>query len=163
MSQAGARLRARRIYRHKLRWLFIFMGALCFVGAMFNLVLGLANAEILYVIVGLLQLPLVGFMFLLARVLRIETSSEGLVYHNMGFYTVRAVWADVERVRGVPLRMMGEVECVVLSRSTVSGWTGLAWALPKRECILTIPLGEEWSSVADLRGDIRHHAPHAIH
>ena len=69
MSQAGARLRARRIYRHKLRWLFIFMGALCFVGAMFNLVLGLANAEILYVIVGLLQLPLVGFMFLLARVL----------------------------------------------------------------------------------------------
>lgn len=160
----GARPREKRIYRHRFHWLFVLSGLLCAVAAAVSVVPGLAEGDVLRVVVGLLQLPTVIVMFLLSRALRVETSPEGLAYHNMGFYTVRAGWEDVDRVAWVPFRGMGRVECILLRRSRVRGWTGLVWAIPRAERGLTIPLGKNWSNWSDtdeLRSDVLRHAPHA--
>ena len=161
----GPGLRGRRVYRHRFRWLFLISGPLLAFGAVVGLVSGLAEGDVSRLVVGLLQLPGAVGMFLLARALRVETSPEGLAYHNMGFYTVRAGWEDVERVARVPFRGMGRVECILLRRSTVRGWTGLAWAVPNGERGLTIPLGSGWSSWSDadeLKRDVLRYAPHAV-
>lgn len=161
--QPEAQSRRRRIYRPKFRWLLILIGILSVVSVGFNLALSIADYTVFNAVSILLPLLTAVFMFLLAQTLRTETSSESLAYHNMGFYTIRASWADVDRVSSISMRLMGEIECIVLSRSTVRGWTGLAWALPKPDRSLTIPLGRSWSNEEDLRDDIHCHAPQAAH
>jgi hypothetical protein len=162
----GPRPDERRVYRHRFGWFFILAGSLCAFSAAASVVPGLAQGDVFRLAMGLLQLPAVIAMLVLARVLRIETSPEGLAYHNSGFYTVRAGWDDVDRVARVPFRGgSGRVECILLRRSSVRGWTGLAWALPKAERGLTIPLGKArstWSGADELKRDILRHAPHAV-
>lgn len=160
----GPRPDDRRVYRLRFRWLCVLRGPLCALAAAYNLAFGLANDNLFNVLFGLVLLPNVIFAFLLGWVLRIEASSEGLTYYNMGFYTVHAGWDDVVRVARVAFTGMGRVECVILRRSTVRGWTGPAWALPKAERGLTVPLGKAWSSWShgdDLKREILRHAPHA--
>ena len=161
----GSWPREKRVYRHSFRWLSILLGSLCALAAAYSVAFGLANGNPTNVVFGLTQLPMVVLAFLLGWVLRVETSPEGLAYHNMGFYTVRAGWEDVDRITGVPFRGMGRVECILLRRSTVRGWTGPAWAVPKADRGLTIPLGKSWSSwssVDDLRREVLRNAPRAV-
>ncbi len=156
-----ARSQGNRVYRPRAHWLLLFAGLLGALGGCANLAFGLATANALNVVSALLVLPGAALMLLQARLLSIEIRPDGLAYRNMGFYTVYASWEDVERVAEVPLRFMGEVECILLRRSTVRGWTGAAWALPKNERGLTIPLGKNrsfWSYADDLRRDISYHA-----
>ena len=89
------------------------------------------NDNLINVVLGLTQMPMVVLASLLGRVLRVGTSHKGLAYHNTGFYTVRAGWENVDRVTSIPLRGMGRVECILLHRSTVRGWPGPAWAVPR--------------------------------
>lgn len=154
----------RRVYRFRFRWLCVLAGPLGALAAAYNLAFGLANDNLYNVLSGLVLLPNVIFAFLLGWVLRIEISSEGLAYHNMGFYTVHAGWDDVDRVARVAFGGVRRVECVILRRSTVRGWTGPAWALPKAERGLTIPLGKAWSSWShgdELKREILRRAPRA--
>ena len=163
-SSPGSQYRERRVHRHRLNWVFVLVGSLCALSAAYGLAYGFANGNASNMLLGLLVLPSAVPYLLLARVLRVETSPEGLAYYNMGIYTVRAGWEDVERVARVPFRGMGEVECIILRRSSVDGWTGLAWALPEERRPLTIPLGKWrsfWAGGDELRREVLSRAPHA--
>ena len=155
----------RRVYRMKFYWFYILFGVFVFFYASATFGQGLIEGDALLLLSGLLMLP-GGVLFpLIGWVLRIETTPEGLTYHNMGFYTLHAGWSDVDRVGRVPTRMMGRVECVLLRQSSVRGWTLGAWMVPRSIRETTIPLGKSrwnWSNADELRRDIQRYAPHAI-
>lgn len=159
-----ARPQERRVYRLGGGWVFVLIGALCALGAAYSLAFGFAYGNASNVFSGLLVLPSAVACFVLGRVSRVETTPEGLAYHNSGFYTVRAGWEDVEEVARVPFRGVGEVECVVLRRSEVRGWTWVAGAVRRDLRPLTIPLGKgrvTWSDADGLRREVFGRAPHA--
>ncbi|WP_047864793.1 hypothetical protein [Rubrobacter aplysinae] len=160
-----ARGSERHVYRMRFYWLYILFGVFLFFYASAIFGQGLTEGDALLLLSGLLMLPAGALFPLIGWVLRVETTPEGLTYHNMGFYTVRAGWDDVDRVGRTPFRLMGRVECILLSRSSVQGWTGGAWMVPRSERKLTIPLGKSrwtWSNADELKRDILRYAPHAV-
>lgn len=143
----------RKVYYHQYRWFYVLAGTGLLAAALWKLATAHASALVL-----LLVLEAV-FAFAMGGILRIETSAQGISYHNLGFYTIQASWNNVARIGPVPMRFVGEIRCVILHEPAAQGWTGLALSLPAGERGRTIPLSG-WAHRDELEADIRRFTGH---
>lgn len=141
------------VYHLKIRWPLLISGLLIVGGGSYY---GIRIGDPFLILALLLYAV---YVFVLAQVLRIVVSPDGIAYHNSGFYTIQSSWLNVDRIVTVST-LMGNVRCLKLRFLSARGWTGVTWLFSAPERGRTIPLSGGWARSEQLEQQIRQYAPH---